>query len=158
MREIINSFTGRYYFLSNFYKDADGYCVEIEFQAGKATCMEDRDKILALTDPREAKKEGRKIELRRDWDQVKLSLMRILLVKKFSSTVMKHLLLSTSSSQLIEGNWWHDVFWGVCDGSGRTKKCLSITTADSSTAIKAGHVPYGENHLGILLMEVRKGL
>jgi predicted NAD-dependent protein-ADP-ribosyltransferase YbiA (DUF1768 family) len=43
------------------------------------------------------------------------------------------MLIDTGDQELIEGNWWGDVIWGVCNGKG-------------------------ENHLGKILMEVRKEL
>lgn len=149
---MINSFSGRYAFLSNFFLDSDGFCAEVEFQACKATCTADRDYVLGAYKgftvreiPREAKRRGRKITLRHDWEKIKLEAMQATLQRKFSSIVMKEMLLQTDDVPLIEGNWWHDVYWGVCDGSMRVKKC-------------PGHPPYGENNLGKLLMVVRSEL
>lgn len=172
---MIDDFSGKYEFLSNFFRYDTNCCAEVFFQAMKATCKEDVDWILecnklnAYQAPREAKKRGHEIELRRDWDKLitldeakkllritpvepltthnkqplKLYAMYQVLSDKFASKVMTELLLSTEHETIIEGNWWHDVYWGICDGSGRSKRC------------EAGHYPRGENWLGRLLMEIR---
>ncbi len=57
--------------------------------------------------------------------------MRAVLREKFEQNKdLVTLLLGTGKEQLIEGNKWHDTFWGVCDG-------------------------VGSNYLGILLMDLR---
>jgi predicted NAD-dependent protein-ADP-ribosyltransferase YbiA (DUF1768 family) len=39
-------------------------------------------------------------------------------------------LKDTGTEEIVEGNWWYDKYWGVCNGEG-------------------------ENHLGKLLMWIR---
>lgn len=46
---------------------------------------------------------------------------------------LKAMLLATGDEGLIEGNWWGDTFWGECKGQG-------------------------ENHLGRILMKIRREL
>jgi ribA/ribD-fused uncharacterized protein len=145
----IDSFSGSWSFLSNFhpaevYLDGVKYAsIEHAFQASKTLDLKRREKFTYLIKPAAAKKMGRDLPLRPDWEEVKVGIMRELLMQKFSPSIPKRKLLSTFQAELIEGNWWHDTFWGVCDGSGRHWKC-------------PGHEPYGENMLGKLLMEVRK--
>ena len=83
--------------------------------------------------PGKAKKMGRKVALRPDWEQVKNDVMLALLREKFLDSTLRKKLLETGDAELVEGNWWGDVYWGVCKG-------------------------VGENHLGRLLMQVRSEL
>jgi ribA/ribD-fused uncharacterized protein len=142
----IDSFTGVWAFLSNFhpsevYLDGVVYAsVEHAYQAAKTLDLKQREKFCFLgVTPARAKKMGRSLKLRPDWEEVKIGIMRELLMQKFSPSIPKRKLLSTFQAELIEGNYWHDTFWGVCMG-----KC------------DFPHAPLGENWLGKLLMEVRK--
>lgn len=138
--KIIDSFKNEYAFLSNFYPcrlDYDGLSftsVESAFQATKTTDIETRRRFVDLT-PSEAKRLGRQVVLRQDWEYVKLSVMEDLLRKKFSdkNLELKQKLIATNDAKLIESNWWNDRFWGLCRGKG-------------------------ENNLGKLLMKIRKEL
>jgi ribA/ribD-fused uncharacterized protein len=136
---MIDSFTGPNRFLSNFYPcevQFEGYLyptVEHAFQAAKSTNQEVREAIRLAETPSQAKTLGRQVDLRPDWEEVKLDIMLGLLREKFSSPFMKRRLLLTGDRTLIEGNTWGDTYWGVY----RTK---------------------GENHLGRLLMQVREEL
>lgn len=144
--EPITSFWGRYAFLSNFYpaevtlmnlatRQPETYpTVEHAFQAAKSTNQEDRNRIRALPTPGQAKRAGRKVWLREDWERIKLVVMRTLVTEKFTAHPrLTRALLSTGERPLVEENTWGDTFWGVCDG-------------------------VGENHLGRILMEVRASL
>jgi ribA/ribD-fused uncharacterized protein len=145
---MIISFKNKYEFLSNFYNSPvslDGVTyydsVEHAYQAQKTLDPQKQKQIrLALT-PGIAKKFGRAVELRKDWDQVRLSIMQQLLHEKFKTKVMRQKLLSTGYQHLEEGNHWHDTFFGVCNG---------FCNADPL------HEPYGLNYLGKLLMELRE--
>jgi ribA/ribD-fused uncharacterized protein len=120
------------------YEGTDYPSVEHAFQAAKCRYAEDKRQFY-MTSPRmltapEAKKVGGKVDLRRDWEEVKLQVMLDLLRAKFTQNrTLRQLLLSTRDATLVEGNWWGDTFWGVCNGRG-------------------------ENHLGKLLMQVRDEL
>lgn len=76
-----------------------------------------------------------KSEWRKDWDDIKLEVMLYGLRYKFSehNPTLRQKLIGTKDIELVEFNWWNDKFWGVC--------------------LKTGE---GENHLGKLLMQVRK--
>lgn len=114
----ISKFRGEYAFLSNFYILNDGKSVEHYYQAAKCTNISDYLTILSASTPTEAKRLGKKIEIRRDWDQIKLIVMERLLIKKFSDPILAEKLVNTLDYQLIEGNEWGDTFWGVCNGVG----------------------------------------
>lgn len=123
-------------FLSNFYPATVKYdgcpyaTVEHAYQAAKTTDLRWRLRVGSAFGPGAAKKLGRLVPLRRDWEQIKQRVMLELLRDKFRDPVLRDKLLATGDAELIEGNHWHDTYWGVCNGAG-------------------------ENHLGKLLMVLR---
>ena len=139
MPRVIDSFTGDYYFLSNFYaspilyKDILFSTIEHLFQALKSRDKKDWKRISKLRTPNEAKIEGRKLDLREDWEEIKLDVMWFCLKQKFKIEPLRVCLLKTGNAQLIEGNTWNDTYWGVCRG-------------------------VGQNHLGKLEMKLRSKL
>lgn len=137
---MITSFTGKYRFLSNFWPvciEGEGLTypsVEHAYQAFKSLNPEVRSFILLSPTASIAKKRGKLIELREDWDEVKLKYMREFLCQKFSNPKLSFLLFDTGNEELVEGNYWGDTYWGQCP------------------------IGTGENHLGKLLMQVRSEL
>jgi ribA/ribD-fused uncharacterized protein len=133
---MINSFSGEYRFLSNFwpvrvsYEEEEYPSVEHAYTAAKTLNKELRKEIQKVSSPGSAKKLGRRLVLRSDWGDIKLSVMESLLQQKFSKDPLKKQLLNTKPLYLEEGNNWGDVFWGVCKG-------------------------VGQNNLGKLLMKIR---
>ena len=128
----INSFRGKYMFLSNFYAcsvTCDGITYpssEAAFQAYKTLDVNERLKFTQMS-PIVAKRAGKTVPLRSDWQDVKIQLMLSILFAKFTQNEdLKQLLIDTGDSLLVEGNTWHDYFWGVCDGQGKNYlgKCL----------------------------------
>lgn len=123
---MINNFSGKYLFLSNFYPcevyfgDIVFPSVEHAFQAAKTTDVNERLKIAKCGDPANAKRLGRQVKLRRGWDEIKDTVMYMLLKRKFKGE-LKMMLLATGDEELIEGNWWGDKYWGVCRGVGENK-------------------------------------
>ena len=142
---MINCFDGEFAFLSNFYESpiSDGEItyptVEHYFQAMKTPSMEEAMEIAAASTPGRAKRLGRKCQLRPEWEEIKIPVMRSALRKKFSDPELKAKLLATGDQHLEEGNTWHDNFWGVC----YCDRCQDTMAY---------------NHLGKLLMELRKEL
>ena len=128
----IDSFKDGFAFLSNFepafirYKNLDFKTVEHAYQASKAMNMVDLEAVRNAPTARASKRLGRKIQIRPDWEQVKVPLMMNFLRQKFSYQPYKDQLLSTGNHELVEGNTWGDTFWGVCDGKGENwlGKCL----------------------------------
>ncbi|MEV6413877.1 NADAR family protein [Kribbella sp. NPDC051718] len=114
--------SGELEYLSNFskhYCTLDGLIyltVENAFQAAKVSNPTERAMHgFTHCSPREAKRIGRSIELRRDWEQIKLPLMRQLLASKFSSNLgLAERLVATGNLDLVETNTWHDQIWGSC--------------------------------------------
>lgn len=121
----IDHFRGIYAFLSNFYPctveyDTNKYpSVEHAFQAAKTLNRQEQYKIWLAKTPNEAKKLGRQVTLRPDWEEVKIDVMRQLIHQKFQNRIFRLKLLATRNAELIEGNHWHDYFWGVCNGQGQ---------------------------------------
>jgi N-glycosidase YbiA len=120
----ITSFSGSYRFLSNFWPcEVSMYgrvypSTEHAFQAAKTLDPADREVIRLARTPGLAKKMGRNVTLRPDWDEFRLQAMRMLLERKFAIPELRAKLLATAPHQLVEGNTWNDTFWGVCDGRG----------------------------------------
>ena len=137
----IDNFRGEYDFLSNFYEapvEYDGLIYgnnEAAFQAQKCCTREEKIPFTQYR-PGQAKRAGRQVKLRSDWEKVKVSLMKEIVLAKFTQNLeLRNKLLQTGDRVLIEGNGWHDVFWGV----------------DSKTGV-------GENRLGKILMDTREEL
>lgn len=124
---MIDSFREEYYFLSNFYHvdvEYDGIVyknTEAAFQAQKV--LDDNEKLL-FSDlyPREAKKLGRRVKLRKDWNDVKDNYMYEICKAKFTQhDDLAEKLLETGDEELVEGNTWNDTYWGVCNGKGKNQ-------------------------------------
>lgn len=120
----IDSFSGKYRFLSNFHPVDVGYegvvypSVEHAYQAAKTLNVGLRSAIRMAGSPGAAKKMGRAVLLRPDWEEAKLKVMAELLERKFAHPGLRAMLLATGEEELIEGNTWGDQIWGVCDGVG----------------------------------------
>jgi len=115
---VIDSFRGEYRFLSNFYPcpivlEGDLYpSLEHAFQAAKSLDPAEREPVRLCVKPGDAKRAGRKVRKRNDWDDIRVSVMRELLFQKFNNGPLRQQLLATGDAQLIEGNDWGDVFLG----------------------------------------------
>lgn len=143
MITFIDSFQGEYRWLSNFwpapvYYDGDGYpSVENAYQAAKTALPAEREPFRSCT-AGQAKRLGRRVTMRFDWEGLKLRVMEDLLRQKFAGyhDDLTQKLLATGDAVLVEGNTWGDRYWGkVPDAQGE-----------------------GENHLGQLLMKIRNEL
>lgn len=145
---MIDSFKGRWSFLSNFYPclvehqgieypSVEHFYVAMKIDSDQFingnyyTSGDFREMISKIASPGMVKKIGKKVKLRKDWDEKKLKVMNWGVREKFKKNEdLKELLLSTGDQEIVEGNTWGDVYWGVCDGKGK-------------------------NHLGKILMKVR---
>lgn len=124
---MIKEFREKYFFLSNFYTSPVIYLGvkylnnEAAFQAQKAITEEDKMQFAKLY-PSEAKKAGRRIKLRSDWELVKDEHMYEICLAKFTQNeILKAKLLATGDEILEEGNNWGDREWGVVNGVGKNK-------------------------------------
>lgn len=141
--QVRKPFRGSLSFCSNFYPhympvNMNGHIVratsESWYQAKKCVDLDDALAILGM-EPAEAKRLGRKVQIRPDWDEVKVTIMRKILQVKFSDPELLCRLKATAPEELIEWNHWHDTFWGRC-------------YCDR-------HQNTGQNWLGRLLIEIR---
>lgn len=150
-QSVIDSFSGEYEFLSNFYDcvqnsdiahlNEEGEAkfikdtfrtVEHAFQASKTLVRAEQEEIRDVVSAKAAKSLGRRATLRGDWDQKRITIMERLVSDKFYQNFsLRMQLIATEGYKLVEGNTWKDQFWGV--------------TADG----------IGENHMGKILMKIR---
>lgn len=143
--DCIESFSGPYKFLSNFFwskLEFEGLIypsVEHAFQAAKLKDNEARSNA-GFTNQnlsfKDAKHLGRNVALRDDWKEIREAVMASCLRAKFSDATLETKLKGTGQRELIDGHWGSpDLIWGY-------------------------HYPSqaGENRLGKLLMELREQL
>lgn len=151
---MITVFKGKYNFLSNFYPCKIEYqgitynsvetyyvamkCNNDQMIDGRYYTSADFRELVANMAPGKAKQLGKVIKIRSDWDEKRLGFMEWGLHEKFKIEELKEMLLSTGDVAIIEGNYWHDNFYGQCT----CEKCFGK----------------GENNLGKLLMQIRSEL
>lgn len=128
MSKKIKEFIGKYRFLSNFFMaevklgNAVYPSTEHAYQAAKTKNKKLRRKVAKAKTANDAKRIGRQLTLREDWENIKVGVMYRVCYAKFTQHAdLKEKLLATGDAKLIEGNWWGDTFWGVCDGKGKNK-------------------------------------
>jgi len=140
----IKKFRDEYRFLSNFvpvkvqFEGEEYNSVEHAYVAAKTLSPVWRNEIKAIPTAGAVKKFGKFLDLRPDWSLVRLKIMEDLVRQKFAHKEYGELLFATGEVPIIEGNNWHDNFWGscVCDNCGDK----------------------GKNNLGKILMKIRKEL
>jgi ribA/ribD-fused uncharacterized protein len=143
---MIERFSGEYSFLSNMiliepfqYGQLTFKSVENFYQAMKSMNFNVRS-LISEKDPKPSKSwMGEKIRKenknrRVDWDDIKIDVMEFGLRIKFNQIKFREKLIATGTEELVEGNYWNDVFWGV--------------------DLKDKEKP-GQNQLGRLLMKIR---
>ncbi len=135
----IHGFFEEYRFLSNFYSAPTMFegvlypTSENAFQAAKSPSKGIRNTFQIMT-PAEAKKRGKELDLRNDWDDIKYDIMALIVMDKFfRNPHLKEKLLATDGRYLEETNHWGDRIWGV-----------KYDTCE------------GTNWLGMILMDIRK--
>lgn len=151
---MIDKFEGEYRFLSNFSPHAvrgkwkpSGFdqgvlwpTAEHAFQAAKTNDPKEKLKIAIASTPGKAKSLGQSVTLRPDWDKVKVDIMLQVVRAKFAQhDDIAAKLKATGNSPIVEGNMWHDNYWGSCT----CHACIHIQ---------------GQNYLGRTLMLVRMEL
>lgn len=138
MTTAILEFMGDHRFLSNFYA-ADLVWQNIlwptsehAFQAAKTLDWQSRINIANLPTPGQAKRAGKTLTLRPDWDDIKYDIMHDIVRCKFIQNLdLAQALLATGDAHLEEGNSWNDRIWGVCPvGSGNGKNWLGKILMD----------------------------
>ena len=128
-------FKDEFYFLSNMYPAEISYedmtftCSESLYQAFKCKSKEEMKQFCTLNGYK-AKKKGRKICLRDNWDDIKIDVMRLVVSLKFNQHPELMEKLKEIDDDIVEDNDWGDTFWGICNCEG-------------------------QNNLGKILMEIR---
>jgi ribA/ribD-fused uncharacterized protein len=123
----IQSFTGKYGWLSNFeacvitYTGVMYATTEHAYQAQKTRDPMWHAKIASAVGPRQAKFYGRQCPMRPDWDKIKDGVMLDVTRLKYAHRAYREALLNTGDVEIIEGNYWNDTYWGVCNGVGQNK-------------------------------------
>ena len=107
--------------------------VEHFFQAMKTQNPETRELIRMANSASAARGMGKRVILRKDWEEIKERVMLFALERKFRLPQLKKQLLETNNKELVEDAPW-DSYWGA----GRNGK--------------------GKNRLGVLLLKVRETL
>jgi ribA/ribD-fused uncharacterized protein len=139
----VSEFSGNFAFLSNFFPSpmnisgANWATVEHFYQACKTLDPIQAEVIREAETPGRAKRYGGNLQLRADWDQIKLQVMEFIVEQKFlQNPQLMERLKNTGNATLVEGNCWHDNFWGDC------------------SCARCRNKP-GQNQLGKILMSVR---
>lgn len=132
MTDRIYGFDGENRWLSNFWDEGGGFSNEHRFQSLKATTLNEALWVNNSLTPGEAKRRGRQVTLRDNWESEKVYFMMFALQDKFTDPRLRAQLLATGDAELIEANTWGDTFWGVDRETGQ-----------------------GENWLGSCLMNLR---
>jgi len=154
----VHFFWGSKSIFSNFYKCENGVILdgivyptsEHAFHAMKAKLFDDietMDKIINCKTPTQAKIFGRKVKnfTQQEWDDVKLKIMKDILIGKFESNpdLLEAFLMFDEDVVFVEASP-HDKIWGI--------------GYDSKTAVRVDQNEWGENNLGKILTELRKEL
>lgn len=146
MMELISRFRGKYKFLSNFYPAEFEYegriykTVEHAYQEQKTLDEDRRKEIREAPTAFASAKLGRSKDtiLREDWFEIKKVVMQPLVYAKFKQNPdLARKLILTDDAYLMEGNYWHDNYFGNCS----CKKCHEGES--------------GQNWLGRILMRIR---
>lgn len=141
---MIKSFSGEHSWLSNFVMcevmfDGRLYpTVEHAYVAAKTIIGVERDAVFNCKNAGQAKRLGKTITLRSDWDEIKYTVMLKLLQQKFNQPKFKTLLENTGDQYIVEGNNWGDKYWGA------------VLAEDDYTYL-------GKNNLGKIIMSIRAG-
>ena len=140
------AFEGKLAFLSNFTHVPHGIhdypTVEHFFVAMKTKDEDMRERVKAMFSPGQVKRFGRTLDIREDWNSIKLEVMEYALRIKFTAgTRLAQMLVDTGDQHLVEVNYWHDNYWGDCS-------CARCDEMEQR----------GQNNLGKLLMKIRSEL
>jgi ribA/ribD-fused uncharacterized protein len=143
---LIGEFAGEWRFLSNFSPSPvvldDGFSyptAEHAFQAQKTGDISERMAIARCRTATDAKAAGRKVALIEDWDRVRKRVMSDVVMAKFwQNPALADRLARTGGTLLVEGNTWHDNYWGEC----RCDRAACVAEP-------------ARNYLGQILMAVR---
>jgi ribA/ribD-fused uncharacterized protein len=138
----ILKFQDEYKWLSNFAPVEIEYggmlfpSTENAYQACKSNSLEHATKC-SLCAPNISKRLGKICKQRKDWLDIRMKVMYDLTMLKYKHVEFAIQLINIGEQEIVEGNMWHDNFWGNC----MCPKCSGFK---------------GENNLGKIIMNVRK--
>lgn len=122
--EDVTVFRGQYGFLSNFHDCSVEYeglwygNAEAAYQAAKTNNFSSKLPFRYYSGV-EAKKVGRTLSIRPDWNNLKIHAMYDICKAKFKNNAyLRDKLVETHPRQLIQGNDHGDTFWGQVNGQG----------------------------------------
>jgi ribA/ribD-fused uncharacterized protein len=130
--------------------------VEHAYQAAKTLNEAERKTLAQAPLASQTKRLGRRITMRPNWNEIRVSVMQDLLFQKFSPTLnptLAQLLWNTGERELVELNTWGDDFWGMVEFDPTQSGHVSLPRSSYH-----GLILVGFNHLGRLLMKVRRHL
>lgn len=152
----LTSFSDEYAWLSNFFpcnvRTSDGIVyksAEAAFQAQKSLDMDERKTFATMT-PVQAKRAGKRVKLdQKYWNNTRdVAMYNCCLAKFTQNPTLRQKLIDTNGTYLIEGNDWHDKYWGMVVKPRLNKRYKHATP----------HELIGENKLGKILMQIRQQL
>ena len=140
---LLIAFRGPYRFLSN-----DSWCtvtwegveypsITHAFQCAQTHDEAKREEIQKTKRFVKVRRIGKTAVTRSDWAEVRLDILESLLRQKFAQPAFREVLLSTKDYKLINGDHRGETYWGM---------------------IYSGNKWVGDNHLGKLLMRIRKDI
>jgi len=141
----ISSFDDMNQFLSNFAISPVNVfgktfrTAEHAYQFAKTNDPEWQEEILKARSPGKAKRLGQKCPVKSNWEDIKFEVMEAIVRMKFSNPWFQNQLLQTGDKILVEGNTWHDNYWGDCS----CEQCKKNV---------------GKNNLGKILMDIRSAM
>jgi len=125
--EHIKGFKEDYAFLSNMQSCVIQWqgllftSTEAAYQASKSKQLSVAKQFQTLNGL-EAKKHSKTIYVRKDWNEIRVSIMAQLVFQKFFNDLeLRQQLLDTGDRYIEETNNWKDIFWGVCNGVGENQ-------------------------------------
>lgn len=131
---VIREFKGEYRWLSNFWwckvvwEGIEFPTAEHAYQASKAKDISDKLAIRVLETPGKAKRAGKLVERRDDFEANKIRIMEEILTDKFTrNSSLRVKLEGTKELALQEGNNWGDTFWGIDLRTGEGRNELGKT-------------------------------
>ncbi len=158
----IDGFKGEYRWLSNFapvkiiLDNAEYQSVEHAYMSAKSEDIEwkkfcaDKDNSAG-----KVKKASKEIQLREDWNSIRLKTMEYCLWQKFTQQPYRKQLLNTDGITLYEFNSHHDNYFGICT----CKTCNDTVAINSFTIISEEYIIDNvTNKLGHLIMGIRAHL
>ena len=107
-------------------------CTEAAFQAMKAP---DCANLFLKLNGFEAKELGKTVELKPNWDTIKITVMEIIIYAKFKQNPHLQRKLIRIKEPIVEENTWGDTFWGTCNNHGKNNlgKILEWIRYESQT-------------------------